>query len=297
MYYPHAVIFPGGNVISQLTDLSGARNFADLAERSPSDIGPTFTGSQQSTPDINFGTQEVKTLLDLMTLQGICDDFSGGNVDVEYRAGKNRGDREDTTDTDHLRLRCESNAYASWQSLKVDQGSNAEIRARVVPVYDGVNNPMVAASGVALSVSNPAVSQLYTQGPIKINGTTLDLVQGSSWENNIEYDEQVGDEGFYVWSGIRAFAPMITIRTRKSSYYAAYGEKGTALTSLTLYLRRRQRNGMNEPNGSAVHIAFTHTAGTIKARTLGNTGEVEIGIQLEKAAGVWFTKNTASTIS
>lgn len=296
MFYPHAIIFPGPAVVAQLNDCTPALNFSDIAEIATSDVAPTFTGSGQSTPDLNFSTTQIKTVLDAFTTLNLCSDFAAGNVDVEYRAGTNRGTREPDADTDHLRVRMEANAYGSWQSLRADAGGLAEIRARVVPIYDGVNDPMVATAGVALTAT-AAVSQLFTLGPIKINGTTLDLVQGFTWENNLQYDEHLGDTGFFTWSSVRSASPVITIRSRKSSYLATYGTRGTALSSCSVYLRRRVKAGINYPNNQSQHILLSPLAGTVKARSLGNSGEVEISIHLERSGASLFTGNTATTIS
>lgn len=296
MFYPHAIIFPGGNVISQLNDCTPAYNFSDIAEVATSDVGPTFTGSGQSTPDLNFGTTAIKTLLDLCTSFNICGDFSSGNVDVEYRAASNRGTREPDADLDHLRVRFEANAYGSWGSLRADAGGHAEIRGRVVPVYDGVNDPMVPTAGVALSVT-AAVSQLFTLGPISINGTVLDLVQGMEWSNNLQYDEHLGDAGFYTWSSVRSMSPMVTVRSRKSSYLASFGTKGTALSSAKVYLRRRIKAGINYPENQSQHILLSPLAGVVKARSLGNSGEVELSIHMEKSGSAFFNVSTATTIT
>lgn len=295
MFYPHAVILPGGATITQLLDCTPAFNFTDIAERSPSDVGPTFTGSSQSIPDLQFRTPQIKTVLDNFTDFNICGNFASGNVDVEYRAARNLGTREPDADEDHLRVRLEENCYGSWQSLRCDAGGTAEIACRLVPVYDGVNQPLVPTSGVALTAT-AGVQQLYTLGPVKINGTTLELVQGFDWQNNLEYDEHVSDSGFLTWSSVLGMAPVITVRSRKTSYLASFGTTGTLLSSFAVYLRKRKRGAMNEAAAEAAHILFSNGAGTVKARQASGS-EVEISIHLEKSGSSFFSVDTSSTIS
>jgi hypothetical protein len=296
VFYPHSIIFPCGSVISQLNDCTPAFGFSDISEIATSDVGPTFTGTAQSTPDLNFSSTAIKTLLDLCTSFNICGDFSGGNVDVEYRAAANLGTREADASLAHLRVRFEANAYGSWGSLRAEAGGNAEIRGRIVPVYDGVNDPLVPTAGVALSAT-AAVTQLYTLGPVVINGTPLDLVSGFEWNNNLQYDEHLGNAGFFTWSSVRSMSPMVTVRSRKSSYLASFGTRGTALSSAKVYLRRRLKAGMNYAENQSQHILLSPLAGVIKARSLGNSGEVELSIHMEKSGAAFFNVSTATTIT
>lgn len=297
MFYPHAIVSSSPSfTVGQLTDLSPAHNFVDLAERTLSDIGPTYTGSRQATPAVQFGTTDVATMLGIFTNTGVCRDLSAGNVDLEYKAGVNRGMRVADATTSHLRLRASSNAYAAWESLQADAGGNAELRGRIVPIFDGTNDPLIPTASVAITATSTSVANLWTLGPIKLNGTTLDLVQGFNWQNNVEYDEHVADRGFLTWSSIRAITPVVTIRTKKTDYFATYGTRGTALTALTLYLRKRKKANQYEENAQTVHVSLTHDLGTIKARQISGS-EVELAVHLEKSSGVFFTVNTGVAIS
>lgn len=297
MFYPHAIVVESPALsINQLTDLTPAHNFADLAERTSSGVGPTFTGSRQATPDIGFGTTQISGFLAAMTNLGVSRDLSAGTVDLEYQAGSNLGTRVAIATESHLRLRAEDNSYACWESLQADAGGNAELRGRIKPIFDGTNDPLVPTADVAITAT-PSVSELFTLGPISLNGTVLDLVQGFNWQNNIEYDEHVSDKGFLTWSSIRAITPVITVRTKKTDYFADYGTRGTALTALVLYLRKRKKANQYEENNQTVHLKFTHSIGTIKARSIGAGGEIELGIHLEEASSVFWTLAASSAIT
>lgn len=301
VYYVHAVKLLSGT-ITQLTEATPSYGFTDLVEFASGQTGPQFTGTSQSNPDLNFTSVQLNTVLAEIDTEGICVDLSGGNVDIEYKKGNPHGTRVADGTAGHLRGRLESNALLYWESIRASQGQNAEIRARLLPVWDTVNDPIVFTNNVALTATS-AANPVYTLGRIDLNGTNIAAVTDLDWNNNIQAEE-VADSGepFISYGAIRTFSPQFTFRSRDTTLLQSYGSRGTTLTSFEVYFRKRSTNLISVADGTAEHIKLSNASasGLIKARqATGNDGIVEVFVQLLKpAAGTDpFAINTASTIT
>jgi len=299
LIYPHAILFEGGDTITQITDYDTGFNLEDLIEMSAGQTAPQFSGASVGNPALTFSTKQIKTVLDNCATEGVVGDLSGGNVDFEYKRGLSHGLRVSDAGTSHLRARMEDNALIYWTSIAASQGQPAEISARILPVWDGVNDPLVFAGSVALTAASQAAEN-FTLGPIAINGTVLPGVQSMNWDNRIT-TEEVSDNGepYITYGGVKDYSPQISIATRSGISIASFGPI-TAATAVTVYLRRKAANGINVADGTASHIKFTATAGSVRSRRLsGGDASFALDINLIKpsAAGNPFTVSTASAIT
>lgn len=298
LYYPHAIVLPSGTVIAQLSDLTPGYELDDLTEFAAGQVGPQFVGSGRSVPHVPFTSTQLLSVLSEIDTLGVAKSLAAGNTDVYYRAGASLGARVAGASSAHVRMRMASNGLLTWQSIQADQDRTAEIRARILPVWDGTNNPVVVTGSQALAGTS-AVNSLFTLGPIKINGSFVGGLTTLTWENNLEYEEVAGDgEEFISYGGVRTVRPVITFRTKNVAVLNTYGAKGTALTALSCFFRKRQSAGINVADATTEHISLTHTAGVIKAQRISNA-EAEVQIHLRQAAAdaACFTINVGVAIS
>lgn len=304
VYYPHAIYLTGGVVITQLSDVQPSHNFMDITEFSPSQAVPQFTGSHQASPDNRFSTSQVKAILDFCTDYGIARDISGlGNVDVEYKAGINNGVRTPDASLAHIRARGTANTLVCWESFTARQGQIVELRCRLVHVYNVASgvDPLVFTNAVALT-NVSAINYLFSLGLTKINGTGLTGVEEVTWNNNIEYEEVASDgDPFLSYCGIKRFRPTISINSLDLSLISTFGTRGTALSALSVFLRKRLASGINVADATAQHIGLTATVGTVKARQVNSGGRTVANVTIDLAASAQntspFTLNSATAIS
>lgn len=288
VYYPHAIYLGGAITIAQLSEVEPANNFQDLTEFAASEVGPQFTGTHMGAPDIRFSSTQIKDILDACsTAHGIVGDLSAQEVDLEYKAGANLGARVADATTSHLRMRLTNNAMLCWESITARQGALAEVRCRLATVFNSGSgsDPMVATSGVALGLDS-AIAHLFTLGPIKLNGSFVEGVTEATLENNIEYEEVASEgDGFVTYVAIKRYRPVLTFRTRNAAVLSTYGTKGTALSALKFFLRKKLLSGINVSDATAENIGFTGTVGTIKARKISSPEAVaEVTVDLRQSA-------------
>lgn len=294
VFYPHgirAVLTSDGVtelfMLSLIDDMTPSNGFEDLTSWCAAQVGPQEVGIQRALPDLRFSTPQLGTVLGLMVTGDyyISRDLSLYNVDCLYRAGANLGSRVADATLAHLRMRMANNAMLVVESIQADEGQLASARCRLAAVLNSQTgaDPLVATAGLA-NAGIASGGRLFTMGPVKLNGTFMTGGVSMSIDFNPEYDEESSHgDGFLTYVGIRRYRPVITIRTRQTDYLATFGSRGTALSSLSCYLASKLASGINEAAASSVHIKYTATTGTIKARQISG-GLVEITIEPYQSA-------------
>lgn len=260
-FYLHGIVLPGGALVSQMTDVSPALNSDRLVAFASGHPEPLFVGKRKQTMDIPFTTRAVGTLLSTIAAGGnpYCIDLSASPVDLFYRKGKPLGMVYDLGDTEHHRLRV-TKGFLYWQRIRAQHRQDATIQCRLLPLFDGTNNPILSAGTVALGTT-PAIAEEYTVGPVKLNGSWIGGIQELEIALNEQVEEVSGDgEVFERYGALRTVAPTATIRTIREPF-ANLTVAGVALTGLDMFLTRKQPDLANYPASSAVHLKISATKG------------------------------------
>lgn len=288
VFYPHAIYIAGLATLTQLDAVAPMHGFEDLLEFAAGMPGPQYSGTHQGKPGLPFRTTQLKDILDLVVagIYNCSRDVSGaGNVDLELKAGDNLNAREADANLLHIRARMQANAMVTVESITARQGGLAEATIRVSCIYKSGtgNDPLVFTNTVALSVTSD-VSHLFTLGPVKLNGTLIEGVQEWTLNNNIEYDVVYdGGFGFPAYIGIKRYSPQLSFMSRDARIINTYGTRGTALSALSFWARKKVKSGFEVADATAEHILFTATTGTIKARSLGDNTSAEVTVDMTMA--------------
>lgn len=299
----HAIAFPSSVYITQLRELTTAKNFELFREHSTGEEAPQHSGGLMSAPDAAFRTPQLKALLDLCNggEQGLCRAYTSGTVSLYYRKGKKRGLREAVASTVHDRFDGVNNAFLFWDSISGSAGEIAEANARLQFVSDdGDSKPLTHVGSTALAGAS-ATADHYVIGPVYLNGTLVDAVIDWNLDNQLTLDEAI-DAGskFKTFSAIDRWQPRLTLSSNDLTLEDTYDEEGTALTSLSIYLRKQKANGLLVPKATAEHIKITATAGSIFVpQTAGQSAATQVVVLIDKpdASTAPFTINTAIAIT
>jgi hypothetical protein len=296
VFYPHAIqasLYQSTELftLSLLNDFEPANNFVDLVEFAAGQVGPFFTGSHMAGPDLRFSTPQLTTLFtvtiagDYYVARNLMDvnQSVGYITDLYYKAGQKGGTRLPDISTAHLRMRGDRNAMLVVESITAREGQLAEARCRLVFVLrDNVNDPLVPVAGAALAGLSTG-GNLCTLGPLVVNGVSLKGITEWTLDNNIEYEQESSSgDGFFTYAGIKNYRPQLRALSRQTDYQATFGTRGTALTSLTAYLRNKLASGINDPNSAFSHTKIVNAGyGTVKAhRVQSSRAQCEICIDL-----------------
>ena len=258
LYVLHGFIPGTGPTLSVITDYELVGGLADLVVFPAGHPQPMFLASRSQVPEVRMTTTQINSVLTGCGLFGV----NSGLSDFYWKKVSDLGVRVADATLEHLRFRA-NQSYTYWTRVGATHQESATIDVRVMTGFDGANNPLIPAGSLALS-GTPAHGNLYTLGPVKLNGSFIPGVVGWDLDLRVETFEVASDgDPFTTFLAIKSIAPEVVIRTKESPVWTTYGANGAAVTALDLFLRRRQPDGTNFADGSASHVKFSATAGLL----------------------------------
>lgn len=261
VYYLHGIVI-GGNLIGQITDHSPGIQSDVVQSFTNGHYEPLFRAIARQKFAFNFTTMAISQMLAIFAADAngtpYCADLSGGNVDLLYKEGRDLSFRKSTG----VRVRA-ARSFLYWETIEATHQEDATMACVLVPTYDGTNPPVVPAGGQSMT-GTPAIAERYTLGPIYLNGSaSVENEQSFRLESGAQREE-AGSKGF-VWdtyTGLRQVDPMVTMEFTGPPM-AGLAAAGTALSSISCYLRAKSQDGHNAADASASHILCAATNGIV----------------------------------
>lgn len=268
-YVLHGILTPSAAFISNLSNVRMSPAVQTMLGYGAGYQAPLFVGNMGQKPAISFDSLDVKTVLDLTGTT--CADLSAGNTDLFFKKTSGYSSRVADATAVHVRNRMAA-AGLYVTSLRAGNRSEASVSGMLIANYDGVNEPIVpTTASVALS-GTPAATYHYVSGPIAINGTTYAGVQSTNVDFGLSIGQLSGDGELYdTFQFVRTVAPSITVSLLGVPLTNALSLNGTAVTSLSVYLRKISTTG-RVANGTAGHVKFTATAGIVTVEDVSGGG-------------------------
>lgn len=299
-YVLHGILTPSAAFISNISNQRLSPAIQHVLGYGAGYYQPLFVGNIGQKPMIGFDTLDVKTVLDL-TGVGMAD-LSAGNTDLFFKKAKAYSIRTADATAEHVRNRLAA-AALYLGSLRAGSQSEASLSCDLIANYDGTNEPIVPTGGSVALSGTPTSGQHFVAGPITINTTSYTGVQSVNIDFGIQKIQLSGDGEIYdTFQGIRTQAPTITATFIGLPLLNTFGLNGTALTGLSVYLRKVSTTG-RVANGTAQHIKFAATSGviTVEDESGGGNGDVITTLKFTLTAANTSTNaltvDTASTIT
>lgn len=301
VWFLHGVKFPGAQFLSQLDDAQASPKINELVAYAAGYPDPLFLAEEGSVVEQTFTTTQIKTILDLCGAGGIAD-LSAGNTDLFYKLGTNLGVRAADASTVHQRMRMTTGAMY-WNDISVEHQKTARLGGRIVPIFNGTNSPLIPAGGLALS-GTPTSAELYTLGPLEINGSELPGVGRMRIGLELKLMELgAGGDLYTTFCAVELRAQYIEAESLEVGAWNTFGLDGLAVSSVVGYLRRKTADGGNVANGTASHISVTGSAGRCAIQNTRGGGNkpasttLRISLRTTAAGTAVFAINTATAIA
>jgi hypothetical protein len=133
-------------------------------------------------------------------------------------------------------------------------------------VYDGTNAPVQPTGSVSASTITPSAAESFGLGPVEINGVTYTGIQECSIDLGTTLFEQSDQSDPYdTFKGVKSLDPMVMLNGVNPSVWTTYGNIGTALSALNIFLRARNLDA----SGGAAYVANATTSHIKLAATKG----------------------------
>jgi hypothetical protein len=251
-------------LIDQVDSFSVDPAIAEILRGADGAVDPTFVSVGSQAPRLAFSTTALATVLAKCGISGlaIAADVDEAGLIAWFQKLQEGGTR--ATGTVHKKMTVAKGLLLP-RRISAQQGGDAELSMEVLTVHDGTNNPIVLASNQALSGS-PSVSELFTVGPVVINGVRLEGIQSVDIDFGIQEIIRSADGGIWpTFVAIRERRPRIRITTDDAAVLNTFGLSGAAqgATDSVVYLRKRLEGGGLVEDATEEHISFSVAEGMI----------------------------------
>jgi len=289
------IFFPAGlkvltTYIGQAIDQTVNQKPDELTEFAAGDWAPGFVGAAREEPQIDFQTNDITSVLDLMTTDNLLLKANAGTISLYFRKGDNLSHRVAHGTSAHMLYKLISNSMFYWEQITASQREQARIETSIVPVWGSTYRPItqVPLQPIDEPVSTPTL-KLWTVGPVFINGTEVPRMKSWSWKNNCDIlrDDSSGNDAPDI-ALMRRVRPVLTLESTDIATLATFAN-GVAVTTLSVYLRRRQENLINYADAELVHVKLSATNGSARfQRTSGDPASGQLQVQISRDSGGLF---------
>ncbi len=235
---------------------------------------PSWICTLESKPTIPLTVSDMKTLLDVVNpLSGFAFPQTTVYTTTDFFFTKLAASGTRAGSSAHVRARL-AEGFFVLNSISVAQGGHATASVTIYPTYDGTNLPFAYATTASLP-HTPTVDELFTLGPVKINGTTLSNVTGWTLELNPQVVVPLSDGDLYPTQiSLMKVTPKFTVTTTDVAALSTYTLTGTAQTSSAteFFLRKLTKHGTRVADATEEHIMFALSSSQGQIYTTGAGG-------------------------
>lgn len=264
-------------LIDQITDYALDPGLQEIVEAADGSVDATYAAVMRQDPKIRATSTALATILGTIGISGYPLNSDGAAAAYcwfqKLQSGGTRA-----AGASHVKLTV-SKGMILPRTLQVSQDQKATLALEIVPIFDLTNNPIVVTASQALAGS-PSVGELFTVGPVMINGTQLDGIISTTVDFGIqEIVESADGQVWPTYIAIMSRRPSITITTLDAVSLSTFGLYGAAqgATDSVVYFRKLDQGGTRVADDGSEHISFTVDAGRISVTDLSGSHGQRLG--------------------
>lgn len=289
-------------LLDQVSDFRCTPGVRHIIQSGDGNVDPEYAAVMSGSPRFGFSTTGLVDALGVVGIGGAIIDADGSYPGLVTFFQKMLEGGERAPGSVHLQMLAKEGILLP-RTLQAAQEGVASLSLDAVLTYDGTNLPILVSNTEAL-VGSPSISELFTLGPVKINGTLLESVQSSAVEFGLQERLQAGDGDVWpTWAGVHSRNPRLRIRTTDAEALSTLGLTGAAISSSVQVWFRKMDEGVGGrvADVTAEHVLFTISEGRAVVREVAATQDQpamsEVEVVLRKGAGAIMTVSTGSAIS
>jgi hypothetical protein len=250
-------------LLDQVQSFAISTGLQRIIQRGDGAVDPTYVAIMSQRPMLRFTSTAIATYLGACGIGGtIIDSGTYPGLEAWFQKMDEGGTR--ASGSSHLLMTVNEGLLVP-RAIQAGQDGVATIDLEAVITYDGTNEPIVLADSQALSGS-PATAELFTVGPVNINGSALESIQSITIDFGIGVTVQSGDGQVWpTYAAIMSREPSIRVRTTDATAINTFGLDGTAQSASdsVVFLRKLSEGGTRVADNGSEHISFTIDEGMI----------------------------------
>lgn len=256
----------GTTVIGQPSEWDISPEVERIVEQGSGRATPFFRGVGKAAPAITFSTTAIKTALGLNGLS--LTQITGSAL---FKAWLKKRLEYGTFESGsvHKTLTINKGAVIPG-TIQAAVGQAASMAMKAVALFDDTNLPIVVGDNVALEAL-PTVKELYTVGPIEIEGVTMEGVVNVTIEPGIkEQTLCAAGSPFPEYLSVDDLIPTFSLQVLDLDLLTSANIIGQAMTQAAkVYLQKLDPDNPSTPLDE--YIEFTMAAGDLYIENIGSS--------------------------
>lgn len=235
----------------------------EVSEQAPGQVSRSYVGVMSAEPMLTATVFDIATLAANGIGASPLPIISTGtitSVDVYLTKVDPRG--ENASGSNHIRYSC-SRGMIVLRSAQAKDGSTATAQIEIHgESADGTTNPFTISTGVAIPTT-PILNELFTVGPVSVNGSSVSSVTGIDLDMGYTIVKQSSHGEVYpTHVFVTEKNPKLTITSVDASVVSTFTTIGTALTSstFTAFFRKIANKATRTADGTAEHVKIAGSA-------------------------------------
>lgn len=269
MFTMGSLVLPSGQIYGQ-SATSVDPQIQTVVEHGDGVAYDQFAAVMFQSPMFSIATKAINNALGLVGLNGLA---IAAATDFWIQKFTDGGVRTTGTNSQKHTF---SKGLVCLRNLSVEDRGVASLGLEGWAVSsDGVTAPLTVTGSAAMTAPT-MLDELFTLGPIKINGTAVGGVKSLNIDFGLQVMVESGDGDVYPsFVTIQAVQPKLTFRTLSvqkalSANIGQFAAQGA--TDSVFYLRKLAKNGARVADATTEHISFTLDDGLLSMRPIEANG-------------------------
>ena len=291
LYMLSPVITPAGQ-INQIQSFEPDPGIETILHCGDGQVDYQFAAAMFQQPRLTFATTAIARALGLVGISGLA---IAAATDFYFQKIAAGGTRTGGASS----IKCTgTKGIIVPQTLEAEDKQPAVLTFALVLVSaDGTTAPIAVTTGQTMPAIT-ATDQMFVNGPVSINGATLDGIKSQRVDFGLDLVVEHGSgEAYPTFVGIRKRRPTISFRTTDVSFVGTAGITAQGATDSAVYFRKVDNRGTRVANATAEHIKITVDDGLITNRSIGGGNEEDVQMSEVLIEPTWDGTNDVLAIS
>lgn len=211
------------------------------------------TSTETVAPVITFASNDVKTILDTVPLDGVQITVAS-TLEAHLREMPHGGTR--SAGATHTILTINEGLLVLDSITAQHLGGFATVNCRAIAVFDGTNAPVVPSTGA--SATTTALAGTWVLGPTKLSSGTFEGVQSFNLDFGLNVEVGGGAGNVYPdHASVLSRAPSLSFTTKDVSAITANHLAGVQDATVVQYLTHIVEGGGRVADATITHISLT----------------------------------------
>lgn len=260
LWTDYSVKVGSATYIDGIQSVSISQGLQTALESGDGEVFASFGSLAMGGPTARFSSLNLAAVLNAIGASGTAVGASGITL---YSRSKAQGGTNVAAGTGTHVSYLINNGIMVPRRISARSNGNASIDVEVTARQQTTTAPVTYSAAATLPGNTPGVSEVWTVGPVEINGTVLSGIQSIDLDFGVSILAERGDSDVYpTFVTVRSIRPTLRVRTNHIDAISTVTDGTNTLApdgsflseNVVVYFRQRAQGGTFTADGTAQHV-------------------------------------------